>query len=354
MVFINYVKPELVEYLICPKCASKFALSTKKVEKNEIITGILKCTKNHKFEIKFGIPRLVVDSEFDFIKTESAFSSKWKKFNKTYHNKKWYDGQKKWFLERFEWKTLPIFNKFLNSKKFILDAGTGVGNSAHLFSHNKKSQVFAIDASESVIFAYKKYGNLPNVHFIQTDIRKLPFKKNFFDFICSDQVLHHTKDTQSSFKYLTKFLQKSGIISIYVYKKKAPIREFSDDHIRKFAIEMTEKECMKLSKDMALLGKSLSKLNKKIRIDSDIPVLGIKAGVYDVQRFIYWNFLKCWYSKDVPFEQSIATNFDWYFPKYAYRHTPKEVKKWFQDVRLKIIHFNEIDSGINVTGIKQD
>ncbi len=343
-----------MEYLICPKCASKFALSVKKADKNEIIAGILKCTKNHKFEIRFGIPRLVVDSESDFVKTESAFSSKWKKFNKTYHDKKWYDGQKKWFLERFEWKTLPIFNKFLDSKKFILDAGTGVGNSAHLFSHNKKSQVFAIDASESVIFAYKKYGKLPNVHFIQTDIRKLPFKKNFFDFICSDQVLHHTKDTQSSFKYLTKFLQKSGAISIYVYKKKAPIREFSDDHIRKFAIDMTEKECMKLSKDMALLGKSLSKLNKKIRIDSDIPVLGIKAGVYDVQRFIYWNFLKCWYSKDVPFEQSIATNFDWYFPKYAYRHTPKEVKKWFNDVHLKIIHFNEIESGINVTGIKQN
>ena len=105
---------------------------------------------------------------------------------------------------------------------------------------------------------------------------------------------------------------------------------------------------------MALLGKSLSKLNKKIKIHSDIPVLGIKAGVYDVQRFIYWNFLKCWYSDDVPFEQSIATNFDWYFPKYAYRHTPKEVKKWFKDVKLKITHFNEIDSGINVIGIKQD
>lgn len=347
-----FVKSNLLEYLICPKCSTKFSLSGKKTENNEIITGVLTCSKNHKFPIKFGIPRLVVDSETDFVKTESAFSSKWKKFNKTYHNKKWYDSQKKWFLERFGWKTLSDFNKFLESKKFILDAGTGVGNSAHLFSHNQKSQVFAIDASESVIFAYKKYGKLPNIHFIQTDIRKLPFKKNFFDFICSDQVLHHTKDTQSSFKYLTKFLQKCGTISIYVYKKKGPVREFSDDHIRHLAIDMTEQECLNLSKNLALLGKSLSKLNKKIRINSDIPVLGIKAGIYDVQRFIYWNFLKCWYSKDVPFEQSIATNFDWYFPKYAYRHTPDEVKKWFNDVKIKIFHFNEIESGISVNGKK--
>ncbi len=147
------------------------------------------------------------------------------------------------------------------------------------------SQVFAIDASESVVFAYKKYGKLKNVHFIQTDIRKLPFKKNFFDFICSDQVLHHTKDTQSSFKYLTRFLQKAGTISIYVYKKKGPVREFSDDHIRKTAIDMTEKECMTLSRELALLGKSLSEINKKIKIKSDISVLGIKAGIYDVQRF---------------------------------------------------------------------
>ena len=74
------MKPELVEYLICPKCSSKFSLFSNKSKKNEIISGILKCSKNHKFDIKLGIPRLVVDSENDFIKTEFAFSSKWKKF----------------------------------------------------------------------------------------------------------------------------------------------------------------------------------------------------------------------------------------------------------------------------------
>ena len=87
---------------------------------------------------------------------------------------------------------------------------------------------------------------------------------SFFDFILSDQVLHHTKNTETSFKYLTKFLKKSGEISIYVYNKKAPIREFSDDHIRKTTVNMTEKDCISFSKDMAILGKSLSKLNKKI------------------------------------------------------------------------------------------
>ena len=101
------------------------------------------------------------------------------------------------------------------------------------------------------------------------------------------------KNTKTSFKYLTKFLNQDGEISIYVYNKKSLIREFFDDHIRETTVNMSFSDCMKFSKDMALLGKSLSKLKNKITITNDIHVLGIKSGTYDVQRFIYWHFLKC-------------------------------------------------------------
>ncbi len=346
------MKSILVNNLICTKCGKGFSVKIRKKQKDEIIDGYLICSKKHKFLIKRGIPRLVSDTEKDFIKTEDAFSAKWRNFNKTYHSKKWFDSQKKWFLERFGWKTITNFNKFLKTRHYILDAGTGVGNSAKLFSANPHAQVFAIDASDSIEFAYKKYGKLSNIHFLQADIRKLPFKKGFFDFICSDQVLHHTKDTESSFKMLTKLLVKNGLISIYIYRKKGPLREFADDYIREQTVKMSEKECMKFSEDMAQLGKNLSKLKKKITISRDIPLLQIKAGTYDVQRFLYWNFLKCWWSGDVPFDQSVATNFDWYFPKYAYRHSEDEVRCWFKDVKLKIIHFNEIESGYSVNGKK--
>ena len=260
--------------------------------------------------------------------------------------------QQNWFLERFGWKTLKNFNRFLKTRTIILDAGTGLGNSAKLFSANPKAQVLAIDASSSIEFANKKYGNTPNIHFIQADIRQLPFKKQLFDFICSDQVLHHTKDTETSFKYLTKFLQKGGQISIYVYNKKAPMREYADTYIREFTTNMTEKECIQFSKDMTHLGKALSDLKKKITIPRDIPVLKIKKGTYDVQRFIYWYFLKCFWAEDGNFERSVGVNYDWYYPKFAYRHTPDEVRKWFKDVKVRITHFNETESGISVSGKK--
>lgn len=346
------MKSVLVNYLACPECGKGFMLKSPISKGTEIMEGRLVCVNSHKFSIIRGIPRFVVDKTAGFVKTEDAFSSKWKKFNKTYHEKKWLLHQQNWFLDRFGWKNLKNFNKFLKTRTFILDAGTGIGNSAKLFSTNPDAQVFAIDASASVEFAYKKYGATPNIHFLQADLRKLPFKKQFFDFVCSDQVLHHTKDTETSFKYLTKFLQKNGLVSIYVYNKKAPMREYADTYIREFTTNMSEKECIEFSRDMTYLGKALSQLKKKITIPRDIPVLKIKKGTYDIQRFIYWYFLKCFWAEDGNFERSVGVNFDWYFPKFAYRHTPEEVRKWFKDVKVKITHFKEIESGISVSGKK--
>ncbi|CAD6516859.1 SAM dependent methyltransferase [metagenome] len=347
------LKTELLQYLVCPTCKGQISINIHKKIKNEIINGTINC-KNCKntFPVTEGIPRFVVDKSKDFIKTEDAFSAKWRIHHKNHQAKDWIEFQKKWFLDRFGWKSLTEFNDFLKDKQYVLEAGTGVGNTAKMLSVNSTSQVFAIDASQSIDFAYKKYGKTPNLHFLQADLRELPFKTNFFNYILSDQVLHHTKNTFTSFKYLTKFLAKKGHISIYVYNKKAPIREYADDHIRKTTVNMSVRDCTEFSKDMALLGKSLSKLNKKIIIPNDIPILGIKAGTYDIQRFIYWHFLKCFWDPSDNLERSVGVNFDWYSPKYAYRHTPAEVKKCYKESKLKITHFKEIESGISVTGKK--
>ena len=92
---------------------------------------------------------------------------------------------------------------------------------------------------------------------------------------------------------------------------------------------------------------------KKIKIPNDISILGGKAGEYDVHRLIYWHFLKCFWDESNNFERSVGVNFDWYSPKYAYRHTPSEVKKWFKDTQIRISTFKEIESGISVTGVKK-
>jgi len=345
------LKQKLINFLVCPTCRKSVDVKIRKKQGSEILEGSIKCREcSDNFKITKGIPRFVVDKTKDFVRTKEAFSVKWRKHHKNHQEKDWIDFQRKWFLDRYGWKTVENFNKFLDSKHMILDAGTGIGNSAKFLSTNKNSEIFALDSSDSIDFAYEKYGKLSNIHFLQADLRQLPFKRKFFDYIYSDQVLHHTKNTGTSFKYLTKFLTNSGHISIYVYNKKAPIREYVDDFIRKKTINMSVNECTEFSKDMAYLGRSLAKLKKKITIPRAIPLLGVKAGTYDVQRFIYWHFLKCFWDESDNFERSIGVNFDWYYPKYAFRHTSSEVRKWYKDAKIKIIHFKEIQSGIIVTG----
>jgi len=160
------LKQKLIDFLVCPTCRHSINIKIKKKIHEEIIEGIIICDHcKDNFKITNGIPRFVVDKTKDFVKTEAAFSSKWKKHHKNHQAKDWVDFQRKWFLDRYGWKTIENFNKFLNSKTTILDAGTGIGNSAKFLSANKNAQVFALDASDSVDFAYKKYGKLSNVHY---------------------------------------------------------------------------------------------------------------------------------------------------------------------------------------------
>jgi len=63
--------------------------------------------------------------------------------------------------------------------------------------------------------------------------------------------------------------------------------------------------------------------------------------------------LKCFWDESDNLERSVGVNFDWYSPKFAFRHTSQEVKNWFKQTKLKITSFKEIESGISVTGLKK-
>jgi len=87
------------------------------------------------------------------------------------------------------------------------------------------------------------------------------------------------------------------------------------------------------SKQLTELGKTLSNLKVNFTCP-DIPVLGIKGGDYDIQRFIYWNFLKCFWKDDWSFELNQSTNYDWYAPSNAKRFSKSEFEKMGADNNL--------------------
>ena len=128
-----------------------------------------------------------------------------------------------------------------NLREHILDAGTGLGRVVMDFCEVCKSgEVFGVDLSDAVEGAYQNTKKYPNAHILQADLMNLPFKRESFDFIFSEGVLHHTPNTQKAFEVLVNYLAPKGEIAIYIYEKKGPIREFCDDYIRQSTTKLSD------------------------------------------------------------------------------------------------------------------
>jgi hypothetical protein len=94
-----------------------------------------------------------------------------------------------------------------------------------------------------------------------------------------------------------------------------------------------------MAEQLTELGRRLSAL--KVEFEApDIPELGIKGGHYDVQRFIHWNFLKCFWNAELGPETSVITNFDWYSPSNARRFSEHEVRAMVRDNGLTANFFH--------------
>jgi SAM-dependent methyltransferase len=277
--------------------------------------------------------------------TNNSFSEKWVKLDNESNTTAIEDFQKKWVLELYGFKTIQGFKEFLKNKKIIIDAGCGLGyKSAWLAELAPHATVFGIDFSDAVLVAAKRYASFPNLYFLKGDIANLPFKPSSLDFILCDQVIHHTENPRKTYEHLASLLTDNGKFACYVYAKKALPRELVDDYFRTATHNFTNEQMWQFSDQLTELGKTLTELNVKFNCP-DIPALGIKGGEYDIQRFIYWNFLKCFYHPKWTKQENDSCNFDWYSPSNAERYTPEEYKKWAYDLGLKIDFFRSEEAG---------
>lgn len=282
--------------------------------------------------------------------TNFAFSEKWNSYNNENANEieKWFDLQKNWFLKNYGFDDEVQLSKHLRNLELILDAGCGIGyKTAWFASLAPESTVVGIDYSSSAYIGYKKYREkFENLIFAQGDIPSTKINNEQVGFVVCDQVIMHTEDPLKTLKELSRITSSEGEICCYWYKKKALPREILDGYFRKSANKLTNDELWQLSKEVLTLGKMLSELN--INADfPDVPSLGIKGGKMDLQRFIYWNFLKCFWNEDLGYSTSLSTNFDWYSPVNAKRFSKDEVDKDVNECMLKEIYFNQEEASFS-------
>jgi SAM-dependent methyltransferase len=289
--------------------------------------------------------------------TLKSFSDKWSKNSTIALNETTKEGSDifNWILNRNGFKNAVEFKKFLSTKKRILDAGCGNGRVTALinkYSDSGKTEIIGIDLVKSAINTAKKnLGNKDNVKFIRKNLLSSLKDLGKFDFIYCQEVLHHTNNPEKAFKNLCSLLNKGGEIAIYVYKKKAPIREFVDDFIRDKISGLNYNEAAKYCEQITKLGKVLSKTKLKIKIPK-VELLQIEEGEYEIQRFIYYFFMKCFWNENLSFKDNSAINYDWYHPQICFRYHENEVINWFKKLKLKIVSKNIDFYGITIRGVK--
>ena len=286
-------------------------------------------------------------------RTKDTFAFKWAK-------RETFEGEpltflRHWLIEKYDNVAEAPWLFAAGSNPIMLDAGCGAAMSALALFEPVLGRIryVGVDVSTAVEVAKQRFEERGlTAAFLQADLNKLPLPENSVDLVFSEGVLHHTDDTRAALNAVVRHLKPSGRILFYVYRKKGPIREFTDDYVREKLQAMTPERGWEAMLPLSKLGRVIGQLNVEIEIPEKIDLLDIPAGRIDLQRFLYWHILKAFYRPEMSLEEMNHLNFDWYAPKNAHRHSSEDVRAWCATLGLAIEHEKVEEAGITTIARK--
>lgn len=348
--------PTLLSLLVDPRTGKPLCLDHGIPTLTESAQAALIAADGETYPICNSIPRFVRTEDEGQRQTERSFGFKWKRRD-SYDSDEFRSANRDWLVRRYGFADGASMRSFFADHRLSLDAGCGSGFSSSLWmtrdwQHTTGAHWIGADISEAIDVARDRLGDYSGTSFVQADLMELPFAPATFDLIFSEGVMHHTPSTRQALGRLARLLAPGGHFLFYVYRKKAILREFTDDYIRDAIAELPPDEAWEALRPLTRLGQALAQLQVSVEIPEDVPLLGIKAGTLDIQRFIYWNVAKLYWRDGFSFEENHHVNFDWYHPRYAHRHTEDEVLRWCDEERLIVEHLDVQESGITVRAAK--
>jgi len=201
--------------------------------------------------------------------------------------------------------------------RLVLDVGCGMGRFAEVATR-WGAQVVGIDLSLAVEAAAQNLQGREATIF-QSDVFKLPFAEQSFDYIYSIGVLHHTPDCELAFKALPPLLKPGGRMAVWLYSAYNPWYRMSDLY-RKFTRRIKPETLHSLCK----LAVPLYAVHRGLR---KIPWVGRKAS-----GALAW-LLPMSFNEDSTWR--VLDTFDWYSPWYQSKHTYVEVFRWYEGCGLQ-------------------
>ena len=282
-------------------------------------------------------------------KTTETFSDKWTRF-KTYglepaHEDFLFD----WYMKKFGLPDRDALAEFYAGRKLVLEIGPGSGFNTRFIARHCRGNVIALDISDAAFTTFANTCDKANCTVVQADLMSAPFADNSFDLIVADGVLHHTPDTRAAVRALYQKVRPGGQFFFYVYKKMGPARQFCDNYIRDRFTQLSPEQCYEACEALTELGRELDRIEATITLTKPIDVLGIPAGVHNVQRLVYYGFVKCFWNNAFDFDTNNMVNFDWYHPHNAWQHTVEETEGWLKELGIEEYRFNDANpNGISV------
>jgi len=334
---------QFIDEIVAPK--SLKALQAKITNKNDkdVVEGSIE-SGDEKYLIDNGLPSFIDNLSKGECKVQELFSKYWTTFdldNMVALKKDLYvDSLKKLLLvdNLDNAAAQTTINAYLNSKNKILDAGCGVGWICRLFRANDQQKWYNVDMSDAILVAHKNLRTHPNNFTARASIGSLPFKKQYFDLIFCNGVIHHTPNPKEMFTNLVSHLAPGGDICIAMIRRQAPMRDFADQHIRQFYDGLSFEETMQISKSFFEFSKELAQHDVTINVPAGLEkVLGVEAKSYKLKNLIHTYFVKCFYSPHFSDEENILQQMDWYQAKYAWPFTEEELIDWYKEAGLENI-----------------
>jgi SAM-dependent methyltransferase len=301
------MNPSFVSLLMCPACKGDLALEVESNAGSAVQSGNLSCSQGHSYPIVRGIPRFVSSDGY-----AANFGFEW-----NLHNRTQLDTEN----QRESEQTLMEKTGFTSGDfrgKLVLDVGCGMGRFADVASR-WGATVVGVDLTSAIDAASGNIGDRDNVHLAQADVFRLPLRDGTFDFVFSIGVLHHTPNTRDAFDRLPALLKPGGRVAIWVYSSSMRSWSRTSDAYRVVTTRLPKRLLYAMS-HIAVPWYHLSRL----------PAVGPRlAMVLPIRNHPN----PAW---------RVLDTFDWYSPRYQWKHSDSEVREWFESqglVELKQLPF---------------
>ena len=315
------MKEEILDRLICLNCHQQ---NTLMFEKSSSKLVCREC--ENRTPVTQGIPHFV---QSDHLK---SFGLQWNRYEVAHEDED---------RRTFQAKTAFSLNEMTGRN--VLDAGCGGGRYSKILGE-AGADVVGVDHTHAVLKAAELCNHLENVHFVQADLKRLPFPPASFDDVFSIGVMHHDVETKAVFDAVAKMVRPGGRMAVWLYRKNQWWQEGINNILRRRSVSMSTDKLETWSRRGAFLG--------------GIPIVNkIANKIVNFSNHPHW-------------ENRVCDTFDWYAPQYQHHHTIEELQSWFQEAgfdELTILppektgrfyrwfyHRNLIiGSGVNIMGIRR-